>query len=268
MHQSLPLIFTSRSNGRKYMATVMGLAEDAHVYAKNASRLPKFREAWAQAWPGLNIRYQPTFLNHENLLGYGLSVGYYLSITESLQYLHTHNETCDYHLFFEDDGVPFNATTWPSQAPNNLDARLDELEAVGGTGLFLGGHTFRGVNSSAAAAAASRPFGGITPARMSYGSFAMLAKCSSLAFIAERLHAHLRATAGKTQVFEELLWGAFLALRDDQGIGTGPYVSAPLLVDHMHGFSATWRLPQPIDRNGIPLYSQFEGRATFWESNV
>jgi len=125
-------------------------------------------------------------------------------------------------LFFEDDGLPFNATTWPSHAPiNNLDARLDELEIVGGTGLFLGGHSFHGVNRSAAAATASRPHGGITPASMSYGAYALLAKCSTLAFVAERLHAHLRATAGKTQLFEKLLWASFSVLRD-QGIGAGP----------------------------------------------
>ena len=96
------------------------------------------------------------------LFGYGITVGYYLSITESLEYLRTHNQTCDYHLFFEDDGLPLNATTWPAYAPiNNLDARLDELEIVGGTGLFVGGHSFDGVNRSAAAATASRPHGGV-----------------------------------------------------------------------------------------------------------
>jgi len=91
----------------KYMATVMGLADDANVYGKNASRLPTFRQAWDHAWPGLKARFQPTFLNHQNLRGYGLAAGYYLAITESLLYLRTNNESCDYHMFFEDDGLPF-----------------------------------------------------------------------------------------------------------------------------------------------------------------
>jgi len=75
---------------------------------------------------------------------------------------------------------------------------------------------------------------------MGYGAFALLAKCSTLAIVAERLHAHLRVTTGPTLIFKELLWGSFFALQD-QGIGTGPYVSAPLLVDHAPGFSATYR---------------------------
>jgi hypothetical protein len=251
-------VFTARHNSRKYMATVMGLADDANIYGKNASRLPTFRQTWARAWPDLHVRHQPTFVNHKNLLGYGIAVGYYLAITESVLYLRANNVTCDYHLFFEDDAMPFNGTTWPSQAPNHLDAHLDELEAVDGMALFLGGHSFISVNSSAAAIAAARPYGGITPASMGFGAYAMLAKCSSLAFVAERLHAHLSVTTDRTQVFEELLWNAFSALRD-QSIGTGAYVSAPLLVDHLNGYSATWNIS-----GKLLSYNAFEGNSIFW----
>lgn len=246
------------------MAAVVGLASDATVYGPNNTRLPSFVGAWASAWPGLHVRHQPTFVNHPGLRGYGVAVGYYLALTESLRYLRARNETCDYHLVFEDDARPFNGTTWPGAeghptgvgAPSNgLDARLDEVDAAGGTALLLGGHRFQNVSRAQAAAAAARPLGGVVPAGMADGAYAYVIKCSTLGHVVRHIHAHLHQT-NSTAYFESNLWAAFTLLRDEQGIGTGVYVSAPLMVDHAHGFSATWN--KTVDR-------PFEGNATFWK---
>ena len=118
-------VYTSPDTGRKFMASVVGLADDTDVYGKNAARMPAFFEAWRRAWPGLHIEHQHAFMNHRNLLGYGCAAGHYLALTKSLQYLRVHNETCDYHLVFEDDALPFNGTTWPAfGAENDLETKL------------------------------------------------------------------------------------------------------------------------------------------------
>lgn len=250
-----PKIFKAAHNGRKYMASVVGLPTDAGVYGANVKRLPIFMNAWARAWPGLNIRHQPTIKNHPQLMGYGVAVGYFLALTESLTYLQARNETCDYHLMFEDDALPFNETTWPSHGKHNsLDSRLDELTVRRGTAMLLGGHDFIGVNKTDAELLASRVHGGITHASMAFGAYALVLKCSVLDAVAKHLFNHLQNTYGKTSSFEKVLWGIHDALQE-HGVGSGVYVSVPLLVDHAHGFSATW------NRDRL---RPFEGNAKFW----
>lgn len=249
-------VYTAPHNGRKYMATVLGLAKDGgSVYGANVTRLPKFYKMWARAWPGLLIKHQPTFINHPELMAYGLAAASYLALTDSLAYLREHNESCDYHLFLEDDALPFNFMSWPSQGlNNNLDARLDELNVLGGAALLLGGHVFQNISKADAAQVAARPLGGIIPATMAYGTYGYILECTILDVVATRIHAHLRSTAGRTACFEQVLWDA-LAMLQNRIIGTGGYVSVPLMVDHAHGFSATWNRT---------VIRSFEGNATFW----
>ncbi|MGI9152461.1 MAG: hypothetical protein ACR2IY_01105, partial [Rubrivivax sp.] len=254
---SPPRIYTSLTSGRKYMATVLGLADDADVYGPNGTRLPSFSAAWARAWPGLHMQYQPTFVNHPELRGYGIAAGTYLALTLSAHYLKTQGSSCDYHLMFEDDARPFYGTSWPASSVNgvnDLDARIDALVAANGTALLLGGHHFKNVNLTAAAAAAARPHGGIVPFDTAEGAYAYVMHCSTIAHVARHLHSHLRRHVQGNLHIEHVLWSAFTNLRD-QGTGTGVYVSAPLMVDHARGFSATWN--RTVDR-------PYEGNATFW----
>lgn len=252
----LPRVYTAPHNGRKFMASVVGLPANTGVYGPGVERLPRFRDAWARAWPGLNIKHQPTINNHPHLRGYGLAVGWFLALTESLEHLRAHNETCDYHLMLEDDALPFNDTIWPSRGHggNSLDARLDDLVAQRGTAMLLGGHTFRGVNTTDAALAASRPQGGITRASMAFGTYAIVLDCSAVPDIAQHLFHHLRIKRGTDKIFENVLWDVHDTLQK-RGRGSGVYVSAPLMVDHAHGYSATWNRE---------VVRPFEGNATFW----
>ena len=96
----------------------------------------------------------------------------YLAIADSMRYLEAHNETCDFHLVFEDDAMPFKDNTWPpSSKDNHLDARLDDLVSAGGTFVILGGN-IRNYNISEAATAAQRPQGGILHAGHADGAYA------------------------------------------------------------------------------------------------
>ena len=249
-----PRVYTAPHNHRKYMATVLSLGLDGISHGLDKSRLPKFMDAWARAWPGLSIHHQPTFMNHPDLMGYGVMAGYYFAVSQALIYLHTHAATCDFLLIFEDDAMPFNGTTWPACGKkNDLDTKLDDLEAVGGTALVLGGHHFKEIDRLDAAAAASKPNGGITSASSAYGAYGFIMKCTTLESVAAHLHAHLQRTHGKTLCFEDLLWSAFS--RSALGEGSGVHVSAPLLVDHAHGYSATWN--RTVTR-------PFEGNLMFW----
>jgi hypothetical protein len=251
-------VYTTPHNGRAYMASVIGLVEDEGSLALGpyyARRLPSFWGAWSRAWPGLHIQHQPSFLNHPGLLGYGCAVGHYMALTDTLRYLRARNATCDYHLVFEDDGLPFNQTTWPPfGAGNDLEAKLDALAAVGGSVLALGGHLFQNYSKADAAAAGSKPHGGVVHVEHIDGSFAYVYACTAMASVAARLHTHLREVTGKS-AFERVLWAAF----GDAHRSAGPalYASAPLLVDHAHGVSATWN----ASRNR-PL----EGIASFWNA--
>jgi len=236
------------------MATVLGLADEAVVYGPNSNRLHTFRNAWARAWPGLHIEHQPTFINHPALRGYGLAAGTFLAMTHALVYLRSHNATCDYHLMLEDDGLPFNGTSWPGQAGaavNDLEVRLDALDAVGGVALILGGHDFMNMSRAAAAKAAAQPHGGIVAVGLASGSYGYIVKCSALADVVAHMHAHLRRVKS-TSFFEQILWTAFQKAAPNK---TAAYISAPLLVDHAPGFSATHhrKVPRP-----------FQGNATFW----
>ena len=243
------------------MASVVGLANDGGALALGphfAGRLTTFSSAWSRAWPGLEIRHQPSFLNHAGLLGYGCAVGHYMALTDTLRYLRARNATCDYHLVFEDDGLPFNQTTWPpSGAGNDLEAKLDALAAVGGGVLALGGHLFQNYSRAYAAAAGSKPHGGVVRVGHIDGSFAYVYACPAMASVAARLHTHLRELNGKS-AFERVLWAAFGGA-GPSGATAGPalYASAPLLVDHAHGFSATWNTTRKR-----PL----EGVASFWDA--
>ena len=251
-------LYVAPRSGRTFMASVLGLADAAVAYGPDSRRLTDFLDAWARVWPGLHIEHQPTFLNHPDLRGYGLAAGTYLALTQSLKYMRFHNATCDYHLMFEDDAVPFTGTTWPGGTAgvlldNDLDARLNDFEAEKGTVLILGGHRFKNISRAVAANVASLPHGGIMSIGMADGSYGYVIPCSALAHVAEHIHAHLRKLKGKLY-FEQALWGAFKTHAAD-GMDTGVFVSVPLLVDHATGFSATWN--RTVSR-------AFEGNATFW----
>jgi hypothetical protein len=252
---SLPdRIYTSPYGKLKYMASVVGLAEDADVYGSSPVRLPSFVQAWSQAWPGLHIEHQHGFLNHPDLLGYGCAAGHYLALADSLRYLKSRNETCDYHLVFEDDAVPFDGTKWPPSGPSNdLEARLEHMDAVGGNVLVLGGHLFQDYDKARAAASAALPHGGIVHVGHIDGSYAYVFKCAAMESVVRELHAHLRHTTGPT-AFERVLWGAFTST-GQPGYETGVHASVPLMVDHVHGFSATWN-----EVRSRPL----EGVSAFW----
>lgn len=111
-----------------------------------------------------------------------MAVGFYLAIIESASYLITQNATCDYHFMFEDDARPFPGTTWPVQEANDLDARLNYLEDVGGSVLLLGGHGVQNFSREEAMMAAARPHGGIVGAVHANGAYAVIVKYSALEY--------------------------------------------------------------------------------------
>lgn len=248
-------VFTSAYTGRKYMASVVGLADGVDFYGTR--RLAPFYKAWAAAWPGLYIRHQPTFLNHLDLRGYGCMVGHYLALVESVRYLRHRNETCDYHLIFEDDAVPFNGTKWPGRVKgrvsNDLDMRLDDLKSIGGHALVLGGSSFFNFDKIRARTIATRSQSGVLHVEKVYGSFAYVFDCTIIESVANQLAKYLQATT-KSFSFEPLLWNAFAAASGDKGL-RGVHVSIPLIVDHKHGFSATWNVTRERPQ---------EGKSVFW----
>ena len=240
------------------MASVVGLASDVDVYGSNISRLSTFMDSWARAWPGLHIEHQHAFINHHTMMGFGCAAGHYLALADSLRYLRTRNETCDYPLMFEDDALPFARRTWPAAAHapvNDLDARLDHLDAINGTVLVLGGHTFENYSKFDAEAAFRRRQRGIVNVGHVDGSFAYVFKCKAMDAVAKGLHKLLRQPRRELW-FEKELWDIFASLPDNGAADeVGVHVSIPLLVDHARGFSATW--------NEIVIRPQ-EGSAVFW----
>ena len=248
-------IYTAPHNGRKYMASVLNMANEADVYGPTAEpRLPPFLAAWADAWPGLHMQHQFSFANHPELRGYGCLAGHYLAIADSLRYLEAHNETCDFHLVFEDDAMPFKESTWPALSKvNHLDARLDDLVAAGGIILILGGNFFN-YNIDDAAAAAGQPQGGILHAGHGDGSYGYVYECSAMAPATRFLHRYLHQMKTNAHV-EKVLWDAFRSGSRKDNKSTGVYMSAPLMVDHRPGISMTW--------NRLEAYP-FEGDPNFW----
>jgi hypothetical protein len=251
--KSPPRVYIAPRTGRKYMASVVGLASDVDVYGSNVSRLSTFMESWTRAWPGLHIEHQHAFINHRTMMGLGCAAGHYLALAESLRYLRTRNETCDYHLMFEDDALPFAGSAWPATAHapvNDLDARLDYLDSINGTVLVLGGHTFQNYSKVDAEAASRRQHNGIVHLGHVDGSFVYVFKCKAMDAVAKGLH-HLLRQPSHRLWFEKELWKTFSSLPGEGGV----HVSIPLLVDHAHGFSATWN--ETRDRPQ-------EGSAIFW----
>ena len=252
-------IYTAVHNGRKYMASVLSMANEADAYGPTAkARLPPFLAAWADAWPGLHMEQRFSFANHANLRGYGVLVGHYLAIVDSMRYLEAHNETCDFHLVFEDDAMPFKDKTWPpSSKDNHLDARLDDLVSAGGTFMILGGNIYN-YNISEAATAAQRPRGGILHAGHADGAYAYVFDCSAMKSAARFLHKHLLQLTGRSHV-EKVLWDAYRKGSSRPGNeSTGIYVSVPLMVDHKPGLSMT---------HNRTVHYPFQGEPNFWANN-
>lgn len=248
-------VYMAPHNGRKYTASVVSMANAAEVYGPASQpRLPLFYESWNRAWPGLRIRLQLSFANHPDLLGYGSLVGHYLAMANTLHYLETHNETCDYHLSFEDDAKPFEGATWPSSsAVNDLDAKLDFLNDAGGNLLLLGGLAFN-YDIQDAVLASKNPQGGILHAGHADHAHAYVFKCSAMAEATRFLHKAARQATGAVHT-EKLLWDAIGAASGENT--TGVHVSVPLMVDSAHGMSSTW--------NQVMDYGH-EGDSRFWEN--
>ena len=254
-------IYTAQHNGRKYMASVVTMANAAEVYGPDyKSRLPSFLGTWSRAWPGLHIQLQYSFANNmDHLLGYGSLVGHYLAIADSLRYLDTHNETCDYQLMFEDDAIPFRNATWPwSSARNNLDTMLDGLIAAGGNFMVMGGTAPFRYKIDDAVTLAEQPQGGALHVGHVDGAYAYIFECSAMASAMKHMHEFLRQATGKVHV-EAVLWDAFRSALPNQGKAVGAHVSVPLIVDHKPGKSATL--------NKVMDNSWFEGDPRFWASN-
>lgn len=234
-------------NGRRYVATVVGIpgyTDDD----RNQTRAEVFRAAWARAWPQLTIRFQASFFNDPSLRGLGCLVGHYMALHHLFANL---GGNFDYVLMLEDDALPFEGTTWPGAGgPNHLDAHLDELKRLGGSGLILGGHDFRGWNMSDVSPLLDTFFGGITRARSAWGSYAYVLPRKSAYAVLRHYRIHMDAAKPGERLLgpDDILWEKLEMLRARRGWEGGGYVSTPLLVDHAPGISETWKRIKAIQR--------------------
>lgn len=251
--RSVAPMITRGWNGRRYAAVVMSLPNEAGIYG-NQTRLKDFTKDWKRVWPQLQVRRQPTFAQHSDLRGYGDFVGFYLALNHALV---DQGSAFDYLILFEDDAVPSPNATWPSVGgPNTLDSMIDDLERVRGTGLVLGGHMFRGFNADEARVKAVREFGGVVSADWGTGSFAMILPRSSVRFFFQGLTDTIKnlTVAKKVSGIDITLWDLFEEHKRS-GLGSGGFISTPLITDHRPGWSATWQ--RIVSRPN-------EGRSDYW----
>jgi hypothetical protein len=214
---------------------------------KDLNRKTRFDNAWNLKWPGLFIKPQISVLNHQSLRGYGLFVAFHSCFYDALQ----ETDTYDYLIIFEDDAVPFNITTWPSLSASDLDIRLDILEDKRGSVLFLGGHDFKGYDSSSIDKSHPR---GIIHATYGLGSYAVVIPRYEVSAYLECFASIIESKTDESSAPDIALWEIANA-RTKGELTSGGYISVPLLVDHAAGFSHTW---------GKQVQRDFEGSSSFW----
>lgn len=254
-HLSFQNPAVSKASGRTFLAGAISLADNP----ESRERLRAFLSSWGRAWSSLRIKRQISFRNNARLRGLGLLASYYTLLQEAV------DMDFDYMIVFEDDAIPFDGVSWPNESPNDLDDMLDKLEQRRGTGLFLGGHEFKNVKREQIQAELPQ---GIVQATSGFGSYAVV--------IPKRYIEYFTSAFGKLLSMDpkntEACTGSGLLLGVDLGVDnwlwsimndiknitdtTGGYVSTPLVVDHMHGYSNTW---------GEYSVREFEGSRVFWK---
>jgi len=239
----------SAASGRRFLAGVVS----ANV---SSARTTKFLRRWQSAWPGIEITVQRSFCNAVEVRGYGALVSQFLLLDDALN---RDPDSFDYLLIFEDDAMPFDNVTWPNQAPNDFDARLDMLENRDGDLLLLGAHSMR--NQWPGEHKWYPPYVpyvevelpvGIYSLQFSSGAYAWVLRSRFLPQMHRALEESIANKNSSEGVADEVWWPVL----KDHSAGGG-FVSVPLLVDHLPGFSATWK----TNRTKV---QKFEGHRDWW----
>eukprot|EP00963_Diacronema_lutheri_P000035 scaffold1_cov375-Pavlova_lutheri.AAC.35 len=238
--------FISEWSGRRFLAAVVTLDSSSKLRGRSG-RLYKFAKAWHKSWPGLHFKRQAGFINHPALMSYGLLASFHAIFADAIDY----SGKFDYLLVFEDDALPFAKVTWPPIRNNDLEKRLDLLEKANGGGLVLGGHRFQGYNKTNI----KENVQGITQGFNGYGSYAFVVPWKVVRVFKDTFHKSLMKKRNSRGVADGRLWTALKTSKGKLNT-TGGYISIPLMVDHDHGFSQTWR---SVKRR------RFEGHRKFWK---
>lgn len=234
----------SKASNRRFLAGVVSAD-------LSSDRTTKFLAKWAKAWPELEFTVQMTFMNSVKVRGYGCIVSELLIMEDALA---RDQDSFDYLMVFEDDGLPFDEVTWPNVAPNDFDKRLDMLEERDGDLLLLGGHSVRvGSRSIPSKESVEKELPeGIFSLNWSWGSYAWVIRKRFLLKMVKAFREEVQAKTGPGHVADEAWWPA---LR--KGSPGGGFISVPLLVDHAKGYSETWKK----DRSNK---QKFEGHRDWW----
>lgn len=214
-------VATSPVSGRKFIAGVVTMRRTVE------SKLVAFEAEWRRSWPELNIAPFFGFQNHPSLRGMGNLAAMYRLCLSALQL----KKPFDYLLIFEDDGVPYENTTWPY----DLDLSLDSFDKADGSGLLLGGHHITGYNKDYLQKFILPSAPGSIRAKMAFGAYGMAIPRKFLKELACHYEVTLSKKSGESMSSDLDNWHLWNQL------GGGGFVAAPLLVEHRsNAFSFTW----------------------------
>jgi len=244
---SSPQITTSPISKRRFVATVTSMP-DAF------DRRALFFDTWKKAWPDFHIFPTYSFKNHANLMGYALLAVNVLAMQKAMEFSNATGENFDYLIILEDDALPFVDTTWPA----DLDKALDDLEAKGGGGLYLGCHAVYSwerqklisQNGSIGSAVASIVW--------AYGSYAWMIPRKSLDKLYEYFATTLQNKVGMWDGASDTSAHSFF--RD---MNVSHYAAVPLLVDHQSRGSSKTFVGTEMDGATKSWYT-FEGHRDWW----